>query len=56
MKMVASFTRFKDMDTFKEWISHLPKKFSLEYRSKLFKIMEKGDRVLWTQERGIKIL
>ena len=56
MKMVASCTRFKDRDTFSEWLSHLPKKFSLDYRSKILKIMIRGDRILWTQERGIKIL
>lgn len=56
MKMVASCTKFKDRESFSTWISHLPKKFSLEYRAKIVKIMEKGDRVLWTMDNGIKIL
>lgn len=54
--MVASCTKVKDLESFKMWVNHLPKKFSIDYRKNIFKMVEKNMYVLWTLEDGIKII
>lgn len=56
MELVASVTKFKNATAFIEWLSHLPRKYSVDTIENMIKIAKKAKYIMWTEKHGVKLL